>query len=476
MTAVTEVPPHVVEALEAASSVELNYGVMLHPPTNRNGYRIECYDPPLRADGARHLEDRRQGYAVQLTKAWSKAKLFESELGEKLKGVYVEYRPGTVADVVESYIDPANHGVSWDESYTKQQKSLARSWILKHEVESDHSLLIDRNSVLAEDRDLLDLPIVQLTKSRVERILERVHSRMAHGTYLNVYKLLVSIIEHAHQENFLAKDVNPMQKVKRNPSPSTQPGRHAAAVDPRHIPDPRNLATIRAAALLLHGFWAGVLLDLLAWAGLRIGEALALTAGQFERLDDGSYCVHIDRRVMSSKPALRPPKWGRKRYAYIPSFLGDDLARLLEGLEPDDLLFPAPEGGLFTVTNFRKRRFNPWAEACGWPERPDYCSHQSHDPTGCVHDGCTHRHDPDTCDGQDRRRWRWPLHAFRHWCATWMLAPEPDGLGLDDKDAAAFLGHRDGEQLRRMYAEQRQDPFGRAAARTGSRDFRRATT
>jgi integrase len=49
----------------------------------------------------------------------------------------------------------------------------------------------------------------------------------------------------------------------------------------------------------------------------------------------------------------------------IPRGIADDLAVLLAGKAPDDLVFTAPEGGLLVLTNFRRRHFDQAAQSVG---------------------------------------------------------------------------------------------------------------
>lgn len=110
------------------------------------------------------------------------------------------------------------------------------------------------------------------------------------------------------------------------------------------------------------------------------------------------------------------------------------------------------------MDRWRTRRFERWAVKLGWPERADFCRHSQ----------TAHGHSEDGCPtgGQDRRRWRWSLHAWRHHAACYQLFE----LGLDPEDVADHLGHSDGYSCWQMYVgarPRRERRLAAAAARAG---------
>jgi integrase len=110
----------------------------------------------------------------------------------------------------------------------------------------------------------------------------------------------------------------------------------------------------------------GTLIRVLAYAGLRWGEFVALTAR----------CVDLRRRRFEVVEAITEvhgrviigtTKTYQRRSVPIPRFLADELTVQLAGKAPGDLLFTAPEGGVLRNMNFRPRFFEPAAEKAGLP-------------------------------------------------------------------------------------------------------------
>jgi integrase len=110
----------------------------------------------------------------------------------------------------------------------------------------------------------------------------------------------------------------------------------------------------------------GTLIRVLAYAGLRWGEVVALTAGHVDmrrrRIEVVDAITEVDGRVV-----VGTTKTHQRRSVPIPRFLADELATHIAGKAPSDLLFTAPEGGVLRNTNFRPRVFDPAAEKAGLP-------------------------------------------------------------------------------------------------------------
>lgn len=106
------------------------------------------------------------------------------------------------------------------------------------------------------------------------------------------------------------------------------------------------------------------LIRVLAYAGLRWGEAVALRAGQ----------VDLVRRRLEIQEAITEvhgatvigtPKTHQRRSVVIPRFLADELAAQLACKAPADFVFTSPQGGVLRNTNFRPRFFDPAAARVG---------------------------------------------------------------------------------------------------------------
>ena len=110
----------------------------------------------------------------------------------------------------------------------------------------------------------------------------------------------------------------------------------------------------------------GTLIRVLAYAGLRWGEVVALTAG---RVDLGRRRIEVVEAIteVHGRVVIGTTKNHQRRSVPIPRFLADELATHIAGKAPGDLLFTAPEGGVLRNTNFRPRFFDPAAEKAGLP-------------------------------------------------------------------------------------------------------------
>jgi integrase len=108
----------------------------------------------------------------------------------------------------------------------------------------------------------------------------------------------------------------------------------------------------------------GTLIKVLAYAGLRWGELVALTTCRVDlerrRIEVVEAITEVHGRVI-----LGTTKTHQRRSVPIPRFLADELAYQLTGKAPNDLVFTAPEGGVLRNTNFRPRFFDPAAEKAG---------------------------------------------------------------------------------------------------------------
>jgi integrase len=107
-----------------------------------------------------------------------------------------------------------------------------------------------------------------------------------------------------------------------------------------------------------------VFILLLAYTGLRWGEASALTVG---RVDLDACRAHIVEAYGedNGKLYLDSPKNHERRSVPIPKFLADELRPHVDGRGTGELLFTAPQGGPLRARNFRQRIFTPAVVAAG---------------------------------------------------------------------------------------------------------------
>ncbi|MFG2224062.1 tyrosine-type recombinase/integrase [Streptomyces sp. NPDC048644] len=101
-----------------------------------------------------------------------------------------------------------------------------------------------------------------------------------------------------------------------------------------------------------------VFILLLAYTGLRWGEASALKVG---RVDLDACRAHIVEAYVedNGKLYLDSPKNHERRSVPIPRFLVEELEPHVEGRGEGELLFTAPQGGPLRARNFRQRFFAP---------------------------------------------------------------------------------------------------------------------
>jgi integrase len=100
---------------------------------------------------------------------------------------------------------------------------------------------------------------------------------------------------------------------------------------------------------------AGVLVKVLAYTGLRWGEAVALRG---DRIDVLRRRVHVGESatLVNGELVWGTPKSHRARTVVIPSFLADELAPLISG---DRLVFTSPRGQPLRSPNFLRRVWRP---------------------------------------------------------------------------------------------------------------------
>jgi integrase len=87
-----------------------------------------------------------------------------------------------------------------------------------------------------------------------------------------------------------------------------------------------------------------VLILFLAYTGVRHGETAGLRVGKLDLL--GRRAAISEAWSRSTVTVLSTLKAHHARIVPIPQVLVDDLAKLVDGKAPDDLVFTSPQGGL----------------------------------------------------------------------------------------------------------------------------------
>jgi integrase len=141
----------------------------------------------------------------------------------------------------------------------------------------------------------------------------------------------------------------------------TVSGTGPRALRPDEIPD--RAAVLRLADEVGERYRALVLL--LAYGGLRIGEAVAL---RVDRIDFEQRRITVDASATEVGGVLtfgRPKTPSSVRTFAAPRFLVDALKRHVEAFPTDGLVFSGPNGGPLRPGHFRRRVFAPAIERAG---------------------------------------------------------------------------------------------------------------
>lgn len=107
------------------------------------------------------------------------------------------------------------------------------------------------------------------------------------------------------------------------------------------------------------------LLLTLSWTGLRVGEALGLTASA---VDFNRRRIHVRRTYAQDERGRTiegTPKSHESRWVPIPPQLMGELLPIVKGLGSKQDIFRGPKGGTLRADNWRNRVFTPALESCG---------------------------------------------------------------------------------------------------------------
>ena len=109
-----------------------------------------------------------------------------------------------------------------------------------------------------------------------------------------------------------------------------------------------------------------LLVRVLAYTGLRFGEAAAL---RVRRVDLLRRRIEIAESVseVNGEAVFGSPKTHQRRSVPLPRSLVEPMAAHIAGKGPDHLVFTSPEGRLLRNQNFRRRTFTKAAESIGVP-------------------------------------------------------------------------------------------------------------
>lgn len=164
-------------------------------------------------------------------------------------------------------------------------------------------------------------------------------------------------------------------RMTRNPVRSIKKGRRRRERHPRPVP-PATVERIRQLMLARDHVRDATLVSVLAYAGLRPGEALALRWA-----DVGAGTLGVSRAISLGEE--KATKTGRSRVVRVMRPLRDDLQLWRKVSAPADdqaLVFPRRDGAPWSETdyrNWRRRRFEPAAREAGMEQPTPYALRHS---------------------------------------------------------------------------------------------------
>lgn len=194
--------------------------------------------------------------------------------------------------------------------------------------------------------------------------------------------------------------------IETNPATILRPGQsEARSIAPDEVLTPKEVDALAAAV----GDRYSALVYLLAYGGLRVGEAVALKSSKVN-VTRGRVVIDASASEVAGRLTFGPTKTkGSTRTITLPRFVVDQLSHHMEAYPTETgLVFSAPDGGPLRPNNFRRRVYGPALERAGLP-------HQS-------------------------------IHALRHVCASQLAA-----AGGNAVEIAARLGHSNPAITQRVY-------------------------
>lgn len=395
--------------------LEFDCDVRAYPPANGQVYWRVRWDEAGR---------RRDTTACSRTQAIIKA----TELVERLaRGAATDLGKATGADLIAHYLDPNRRpprGQPWSERHRDEQIRYCARYLTPQ---------------------IALIPCRRLARADLQRVLDQARTA---SVAQHLRRCLTGLVNAGIEEGHLL----PRQDLLRGVRWQGADGTHEPDTDPigraiteAEIPAAGLVHALASAAAHRQRpvWWRELEILLVAYSGLRWGEHVALTA---DRVDPDRRRITVDRQVIETRSALKLtlPKGRRRRVTMYPAITpaGVDLVALVEKrlaeIGPDDLVFPAPQGGWARRSNYGRNLWDPAAASVDWP--------------------------------RSERGWTWTFHSLRHVFATWAL--NQPGLRLED--VSRLLGHSSTRITQDVYIHVHDDLYGRfydaTGATTGPRD------
>lgn len=192
------------------------------------------------------------------------------------------------------------------------------------------------------------VPLSSVTHADVAAWVSRlVAGGLAPSTVRQAHRVLALVLALAVRDG----------RLSRNPADGVRLPRPRKA-------DKRFLSHDQVAALAGAAGDYALVVQVLAYCGLRYGELAALRVGKVDlmrrRLTIAESVTEVGGKVVFSDP-----KSHQHRSVPVPRGLADQLALQVAGKAPDDLVFTSREGHVLRLMNFRRRVFDPAASSVG---------------------------------------------------------------------------------------------------------------
>ena len=306
--------------------------------------------------------------------------------------------------------------------------ALIDSWLNPNE-HTDVSLAYLRGSEGALRRytsEHTDLPCRQWAPQHTRAMIDLGRERgLKNSSLATLLRLLRSVSAYGRERGWLQPNQDPIAGIKvRDRKQSLDVADLPTADQIERLADELQAVGTRD--------WGRTFILLLAYTGLRCGEALGLEARHID-LDQGT--IRVEQQF-STWGVIAPPKHESIRTTIFPSWLDGALAEQVDRAG-DGPLFPNQSGGHERYQTLQDR-FQIARERAGWPKDRD-------------------------------GKHRWSLHDLRHYFCTWALSK--DGLNLDVAEVAKAAGHASPATTYGIYVQSRSDWTLRAreASREASR-------
>jgi hypothetical protein len=273
-------------ALAEGKALDLPCGVSLSPPVKsevagqpraRGGagcYRVNYYEDGKRRQKARRELDDAWTLAVEVVKGLRASEAARPDGGQPVR---------TFEDLCTDYLNPTLHP-KWSVDYPKKVTSLLRCWLRAPKIEV--------TKPDGQRGPLADVRLVESTTPMLTEACSYVLQEKSYATYKEVHVLAGALVKWAKARKFLPAASDLGEEFERADDPKEHAkfseeeedrgdhvGRIAVSakwVSPERIPPTFELIRLAKAMGEHRGWRQRALVELLMWAGFRIGEALAL--------------------------------------------------------------------------------------------------------------------------------------------------------------------------------------------------------